>query len=68
MQRILQFFEYEHLPEHLQEPSKACAELARKMDAMCGDEIEPGQEIAATTDGKWAHASFDEDDCWEGEG
>lgn len=32
MHRIMQFFNYQHLPEHLQEPSKSCATLAREMD------------------------------------
>lgn len=31
VQHILQFFTYEHLPEHLQKVSKACAELAQEM-------------------------------------
>jgi hypothetical protein len=29
---ILKYFEYEHLPEHLQKVSKPFAKLARKMD------------------------------------
>lgn len=32
MNRMLQWFKFEHLPAHLQEPSKACAELATKID------------------------------------
>lgn len=31
VEHILQFFEYEHLPEHLQEISKPIGELARNM-------------------------------------
>lgn len=30
--RMIQWFEYTHLPENLQPVSKACAELARVMD------------------------------------
>lgn len=30
--RLMQFFQYAHLPAHLQEPSKSCAELAERMD------------------------------------
>lgn len=30
---VLQFFKYDHLPEHLQEPSKACTDLAEEMAA-----------------------------------
>lgn len=30
--RMMQWFKYEHLPAALQEPSKACAELAAEMD------------------------------------
>lgn len=32
MNRLMKFFKYEHLPEHLQEPSRACALLAKQMD------------------------------------
>ena len=31
VQSVLQFFEYKHLPEHLQEPSKSCRALAYKV-------------------------------------
>jgi len=31
-QRILKYFEYEHLPKHLQDVSKQCYELAHQMD------------------------------------
>lgn len=30
--RLMQFFKWEHLPEHLREPSRSCAELAQKLD------------------------------------
>lgn len=33
-QRVMQFFEYEHLPPHLREVSAACKRLA---DQMCED-------------------------------
>ena len=33
MNRLLQFFEYSHLPEHLQEVSKPFGELAKHLDA-----------------------------------
>ncbi len=33
MNRLMQFFKYDHLPAHLQEPSKSCAELAAKIDS-----------------------------------
>ena len=29
----MRFFQYSHLPEHLQEPSRSCAELAEKMNS-----------------------------------
>lgn len=29
---IMKFFKYEHLPEHLQAISKACAQLAQQME------------------------------------
>lgn len=32
MNRLMQFFKFEHLPPHLQEVSRSCAELAQKMD------------------------------------
>lgn len=32
MNRMLQFFKFDHLPAHLQETSKSCAELAAKID------------------------------------
>ncbi|HET6372997.1 MAG TPA: hypothetical protein VFG76_06805 [Candidatus Polarisedimenticolia bacterium] len=32
MNRLMKFFRFDHLPEHLQEPSRSCAELAVKMD------------------------------------
>lgn len=31
--RLMQFFTFAHLPAHLQEPSRSCAELAEKMDS-----------------------------------
>lgn len=35
---VLRFFEYEHLPEHLQPISKACCEVAMQMvDALPDD-------------------------------
>lgn len=40
MNRLLRFFEFAHLPEHLQEPSKSCAELATKMDGSLGESAE----------------------------
>ena len=33
MNRLLQFFEYSHLPEHLQAVSKPFGELAKHLDA-----------------------------------
>lgn len=32
MHRLMQFFQYDHLPEELREPSRACAQLAMLMD------------------------------------
>lgn len=32
MNRLMQFFKFDHLPAHLQEPSRSCCELAKKMD------------------------------------
>ncbi len=32
MNRLMQFFKFDHLPEHLQEPSRSCAKLAEEMD------------------------------------
>lgn len=40
MNRLMQFFKYEHLPEHLQEPSRSCAELAAKMDEVLPESAE----------------------------
>lgn len=34
---IMKYFEYEHLPEHLQEVSKPIGELAREMDESLPD-------------------------------
>lgn len=39
----MKFFDYEHLPEHLQEVSKPIGELARKMD----DELSENAEKSA---------------------
>ena len=36
-QAILKFFEYEHLPPHLQDISKPCGELAEEMAEQLGD-------------------------------
>lgn len=33
IEHIMQFFEFKHLPEHLQAVSRPCAELAQKMVA-----------------------------------
>jgi ferritin-like protein len=38
--RLMQFFEYAHLPPHLQAPSKAFCELARTMDAQLPNNAE----------------------------
>lgn len=32
MNRMLQFFKFEHLPAYLQETAAACSDLAHKMD------------------------------------
>lgn len=40
---ILDFFQYEHLPEHLQAKSKPFAEIARKM----AQELPEGPEVSA---------------------
>jgi hypothetical protein len=37
MNSLMRFFKYEHLPEHLQGTSKACAELANLMDGALPD-------------------------------
>lgn len=39
-EHVLQFFAYEHLPEHLQRISKPCADLAHEM----ADTLPPGPE------------------------
>lgn len=39
-EHVLQFFAYEHLPEHLQRISKPCADLAHEMAAT----LPPGPE------------------------
>jgi hypothetical protein len=39
-QTIMKFFDYEHLPPHLQEVSKPIGDLARAMDAMLPDSAE----------------------------
>lgn len=41
VERLLQFFKYDHLPEHLQGPSKPCGELAAKM----ANELPQNQEL-----------------------
>jgi hypothetical protein len=38
--RLMQFFKFAHLPAHLQEPSKSCAELAEKLDFELEDSAE----------------------------
>lgn len=38
--RLLQFFKWEHLPEHLQDISKSCALLAIEMDGKLPDGTE----------------------------
>ena len=30
--RLMEFFEFGHLPEHLQEPSRSCGALAQQID------------------------------------
>lgn len=37
---LLRFFEYKHLPEHLQPISRECAELAETMVASLADGLE----------------------------
>lgn len=39
----MKFFDYQHLPEHLQEISKPVGDLARQMD----EALKPGREKAA---------------------
>ena len=41
--RLMQFFKFEHLPAHLQEPSRACAALAQQID----DSLPEGTEKTA---------------------
>lgn len=41
--RLMQFFKFAHLPEHLQEPSRSCAQLAEQMDS----ELEESAEKTA---------------------
>lgn len=43
MNRLMQFFKFEHLPPNLQEPSKSCVELAKKID----DTLPEGAEKTA---------------------
>ena len=38
--RILKFFRWDHLPEHLQEPSRACQSLAAEMAATLPESAE----------------------------
>jgi hypothetical protein len=38
--RLMTFFKFEHLPAHLQEPSRSCAELAGKMDESLAESAE----------------------------
>ena len=40
MNRLMQFFKFDHLPENLQEPSRSCAELASKMDETLAESAE----------------------------
>lgn len=40
MNRLLKFFRYEHLPPHLQEPSKSCCGLAAEMDSTLPESAE----------------------------
>ncbi|ALG14752.1 hypothetical protein [Kibdelosporangium phytohabitans] len=40
---LLKFFDYDHLPEHLQATSKACHDLAHAM----ADELPSGPELTA---------------------
>lgn len=42
-QHLARFFEYEHLPEHLQAVSRPCGELAKQMIAALPD----GPELTA---------------------
>ncbi len=34
MNRLMKFFRYDHLPQHLQEPSRSCSDLAHKIDSL----------------------------------
>ncbi len=38
--RLMQFFKFSHLPEHLQEPSRSCAALAEHMDTTLAEGAE----------------------------
>ena len=38
--RLMRFFQFDHLPEHLQEPSKSCAVLAEAMDTSLSETAE----------------------------
>ena len=37
---LLRFFEYSHLPEHLQGVSRPCGDLAKMMVEECGENAE----------------------------
>ena len=40
MNRLMKFFKFDHLPEHLQEPSRSCSWLAMQMDAALAESAE----------------------------
>lgn len=40
MNKLMKYFEYEHLPKHLQEVSKPICELAREMDIVLPESAE----------------------------
>lgn len=38
--RLMQWFKFDHLPPHLQQPSEACAQLASEMDDLLAEGAE----------------------------
>jgi len=52
---IIQYFQYEHLPEHLQQVSKTIGDLARQMDEQLPDGLEKSTGLRKLLEAKDAY-------------
>lgn len=63
--RLLRFFKWDHLPAHLQEPSRACAQLAESIDGSLAESAEKTAGLRKLLEAKdcFVRAKLEESDA-----